>query len=303
MVENFNDFLENITLTDAQMKDAKSKYEGVCRCLDRHFYDSGYNESHKYLFGSYKLRTCTRPIIPEQDVDVLFKIDNGTYEKYKNNPSGLLQEVRIALKDTYTTTDRIKAWGKVVLVNFAEGKHNVEVLPALELNDKTFLIPNTENGGRWEIFNPRGQVNDFCKSNEKTQCLTKKMAKMMKMWVRNTKTLDYSSYILVEDIIKFLDDNYSDGQGETQIDQIVSEFLTYVHSRLDDKDARKNHLKTAMARASNAIEFERQGKHIEASEEWRKVFGSEFPKSDKNEAKNSYGVFGFTEAPKPWGTI
>ena len=34
MVENFKIFLENITLTDAQMKDAKTKYEGVCGCLE-----------------------------------------------------------------------------------------------------------------------------------------------------------------------------------------------------------------------------------------------------------------------------
>lgn len=303
MQKNFNDFLENITLTEAQMKDAKTKYEGVCGCLDRHFYDSSYNEAHKFLFGSYKHRTCVRPIVPEQDVDVLFKIDKDTYEKYKDNPGGLLQEVRNALKDTYTTTDRIKAWGKVVLVNFAEGKHNVEVLPALEQDDNTFLIPNTENGGSWDVFDPRAQVDAFCSSNKKTQCLTKKLAKMMKTWGRNTKTLDYSSYIMLEDIIKFLNDYYPDGQGDTKFDQIVEEFLTYVHSRLDDTDSRKSHLKTAKTRAANAIEYEKQGKHIEASEEWRKVFGSEFPKSEKNEAKNGCGVFGFKEAPRPWGML
>ena len=72
MALKFTKFIENITLTDNQWKDAKTKYEGVCACLDKHFYDSAYNENHKFLFGSYKLRTPVRPIVPEQDVDVLF---------------------------------------------------------------------------------------------------------------------------------------------------------------------------------------------------------------------------------------
>lgn len=39
MAINFQKFIDNITLTDAQWDDAKKKYEGVCRCLDQHFYD------------------------------------------------------------------------------------------------------------------------------------------------------------------------------------------------------------------------------------------------------------------------
>lgn len=39
MALNFQKFIDNITLTDAQWDDAKKKYEGVCRCLNRHFYD------------------------------------------------------------------------------------------------------------------------------------------------------------------------------------------------------------------------------------------------------------------------
>lgn len=124
MALDYSKFIENITLTAAQWDDAKTKYEGVCACLDKHFYDSDYNEAHKYLFGSYKLKTYVRPIVPDQDVDVLFRIDKDTYDKYKDNPGGLLQKVRCALKAKYTTTDKIKAWGKVVLVQFTDGTHN-----------------------------------------------------------------------------------------------------------------------------------------------------------------------------------
>lgn len=76
----------------------------------------------KYLFGSYKTKTNVRPLTEDQDVDVLFKIPQSTYDKFdkyeSNGQAALLQEVRNILKEKYTTTDTIKAWGKVVLVQF-----------------------------------------------------------------------------------------------------------------------------------------------------------------------------------------
>ena len=96
----------------------------------------------------------------------------------------MLQEVRGILKEKYTTTDKIKAWGKVVLINFSDGHHNVELLPALELDDKTFKIPNSENGGSWEIFNPREELEKFKISNENTHGLTRNLIKMMKSWAQ-----------------------------------------------------------------------------------------------------------------------
>ena len=169
MEENFSQFSDNLKLTSNQREDAKKKYEGVCECLDKHYYDSEYNENHKLLFGSYKTRTNIRPIIPEQDVDVLFKISEELYNSYKNNPERLLQDMRSALKQKYATTDKISAWGKVILIQFSDGTHNVEVLPAIENNDSTFLIPNTESGGSWEYIDPRSQINSSSFASDKSR--------------------------------------------------------------------------------------------------------------------------------------
>ena len=35
----FSEFIDNLSLTDAQRKDAKTKYTGVIDCLAKHFYD------------------------------------------------------------------------------------------------------------------------------------------------------------------------------------------------------------------------------------------------------------------------
>ena len=301
-IENlFEDFIENLSLTDAQRKDAKTKYTGVIECLAKHFYDRNSNSNDQFLFGSYKTKTNIRPIDDGSDVDVLFKIDEDTYEKYKDNPSGLLQEVRKALKDKYTTTEEMHAWGKVVLVKFCDGHHNVEVLPAFENDDDTFKIPNTEDGGSWEeSFDPREQVNSFDNSNSDTDGLTRELAKMLKNWVRNTISLNYKSYLLVEDVISFLDDSYPNGKGSEKYDVIVRDFLIYKKNRLSSNDERISHFETAVSRANKAIQYEKEGKHIEASEEWRKVFDSSmFPKAKENEEREQ-DVYKFSTAPKPW---
>lgn len=297
----FSEFIGNLSLTDAQRKDAKTKYTGVIDCLAKHFYDRDSNSNDQFLFGSYKTRTNIRPIDDGSDVDVLFKIDEDTYEKYEDNPSGLLQEVRTALKDKYTTTEEIHAWGKVVLVKFCDGHHNVEVLPAFENDDDTFKIPNTEDGGSWEeSFDPREQVNSFDNSNSDTDGLTRELAKMLKNWVRNTISLNYKSYLLVEDVISFLDDSYPNGKGSEKYDVIVRDFLIYKKNRLSSNDERISHFETAVSRANKAIQYEKEGKHIEASEEWRKVFDSSmFPKAKENEEREQ-DVYKFSTAPKPW---
>lgn len=137
MNDLFNEFISNITLTPSQQEDALRKYTGVCEKLYHAYYGEGtYDSSKQYLFGSYKTKTNIRPLTESQDVDVLFKIPQSTFNKYdaytSNGQAALLQEVKNILKEKYTTTDKIKAWGKVVLVQFAENHHNVELLPALE---------------------------------------------------------------------------------------------------------------------------------------------------------------------------
>lgn len=301
-IENlFDAFIGNLTLSQSQRDDAQTKYSGVIDCLAKHFYDRDSNSNDQFLFGSYKTKTNIRPIKDGSDVDVLFKIDEDTYEKYEDNPSGLLQEVRKALKDKYTTTEEIHAWGKVVLVEFSDGHHNVEVLPALENGDNTFKIPNTEDGGSWEDdFDPRKQVDSFQKSNDATGNLTRELTKILKNWVRKTSTLTYKSHLLVDDVIAFLYDSYPNGKGDSKYEEIVQSFFIYRKNRLSSNDDRYCHVDTALKRANKAVQYEKEGKHIEASEEWRKVFDATmFPKAEENEQREQ-DIHRFTTAPKPW---
>ena len=289
MEREFLDFINEITLTHCQNEDAKTKYTGVCQKLYSHYYNGEYDDGKKYLFGSYKTKTNVRPLTEDQDVDVLFKIPQSTYDKFdkyeSNGQAALLQEVRNILKEKYTITDTIKAWGKVVLVQFQENHHNVELLPALEQDDDTFLIPNSENGGSWETFDPRAEVERFQTSNENTSGLTRELAKMLKAWAHNTTSMSYKSCKRLDDVIAFLDEFYPQGKETTSYAKIVFDFFDYMNSRCGDNI--KNYIDTALSHARKALEYDSNEKPVEASEQWRAIFGDKFPKVQSNPIKKN----------------
>ncbi len=289
MRKEFNQFSENIRLTESQETDAKTKYTGVCKTLHKSYYENEYDGKTKFLFGSYKTKTNTRPLSPNQDVDVLFKIPEKIYNKFKNyagnGSSALLQEIKDTLKKTYTTTNEIKGWGKVVIVKFADNNHNVEVLPAFELEDKTFKIPNSTNGGSWDDFDPRKQVDIFQTSNDTTNRLTADLTRMMKTWVKNISSLDYKSYSLLNDIMDFLKNDYKNGADYSDYHLVIKDCFTYLKDNCDNN--LDSHLKTAFDSAEKAVDYINNHKPSEASMEYRKIFGNEYPLVSKNPVKES----------------
>ena len=306
MQKQFTQFADNIRLTANQEADAKTKYDGVCTKLHTSYYDNDYDGKTKLLFGSYKTKTNVRPITENQDVDVLFKIPKATYDKFKayesNGPSALLQEVKGFLNEKYTTTDEIKAGGKIVQVKFADNAHNVEVLPAFEEEDGTFTIPNSENGGSWDKFDPREQITLFQNSNSTTNGLTAELTRMIKTWVDNTSTCNYKSYKLLGDVMKFLETNFKTGADYLDYSNVVKTFFEFLNNNCDEEI--QSFVKTAFDRAKKAYDYEKDEKPNEASEEWRKIFGfegkSEFPLVTSNPVKES-NTRVFTNPSSPYG--
>jgi hypothetical protein len=306
MKEEFAKFSEKIRLTESQEADAKTKYRDVCETLHKSYYKNEYDGKTKLLFGSYRTKTNTRPLSEKQDVDVIFKIPEDTYNKFKkyekNGPSALLQEIKDLLKKKYTTTDKIKGWGKVVLVEFANNTHNVEVLPAFELENKTFKIPNSENGGSWDSFDPRQQVDAFHMSNSTTNTLTADLTRMMKAWVKNTPSLDYKSYTLLNDVMGFLKKNYENGADYSDYHLVIKGCFKYLKENCES--SLDTHLKSAVDRAEKAVGYIDENKPKEASMELIKIFGAEFPSVTKNPvSENRSKTRVFTTPSSPYASF
>lgn len=272
--KQFEKFYENIQLTSAQKADAKAKYNGVCQKLHDYYYpDSTYSGSTKLLIGSYGKHTSIRPA---RDIDVIFILPPEKFEQYDDNTSNkqsqLLQDVKKILEDKYPNTP-ISAFGKIVKLEFADTKHDVELAPGWENEDGTFTIPDSENGGSWHRQDYRKEIAEIADSDAATG-KTKFLIRSIKKWSENC-TAALKSYQIERVVLSFFS---STGLEDISIAQLFVKFFQYFLSSTSDQGL-QSHVKTALSRAQKAFDFETEGKFEKAAEEWQKVFGIDFPKT------------------------
>ena len=274
----FEKFHENISLTKEQRKDAITKYREVCKTLHSKYYDQEDYKNTRFLFGSYKKKTAIRPMTEDQDIDVLFKMPPEKFDEYDDNTSNpqsqLLQDIRNILKEKYSTSEKVKAWGKVILVKTSDGKHNIELLPAWEEENGSFKIPNSENSGSWENFDPRKEIDLFKESNKKTNGLTRTLSKMIKKWAREVDSLTIKSYEIENFVIKFLEEQYED-YTDLFFSNLIRDFFSFLYDEIGNDN--KSYVKTARDRSEKAIFYEQNEEYEKANDEWKKIFGKEFP--------------------------
>ena len=180
----------------------------------------------------------------------------------------------------------------------------MEVLPGYEQEDGTFLIPNTENGGSWETFDPREQIDRFVESNGNTKNLTRELVQMIKSWVRNHSTLIYKSFHIVDDVIKFNNRIYPDGKEDVEYIRIVLDYLNWLSNNLPEYLINySSQIETAKQNIQKAMNYEAKGNLCDASEKLRDVFGDLFPKNDTNSNDDNSGILITRNPPRPWCRI
>lgn len=278
MDDHFELLHDRLKLTPNQKEEVKRKYDGVSKSLYKEFYTGEYDPKTRLIIGSHGKKTETRH--PVGDIDLIFKISKADLDKYQayesNGPSALLQRAREQLQKTYSTTTEIKSWGKVVLVEFGDGQHKVEVLPCYENDDGTFTIPNTENGGSWDNFDPRAEMKNIADSQKQTG-ITRQMIKVMKRW-RRKNNVSIKSYQIEFFCVSFLDAEYASDKSWSQL---VEEFFVWLELQAADYDEDAlSKVVTAKNRAGKARDYELGEDFDNACLEWRKVFGRQFPLYD-----------------------
>ena len=282
----FKELLKNIKLTDAQKIDAKSKIKSVSKTLHDSFYpDLTYNGSTKRIIGSYGKYTNIRPV---GDIDLLFKMPDEEFDYYNklsgNNQSKLLQDIRVILKDKFTTTERIRAFGKVIEITFKDGTHNVELLPAWKQSDGKFIIPNSENGGSWDVWDPIKEFENIDNSSKGTK-KTRSLIRMVKRW------LDYCSVPMKSFIVELLVVEYLNTRtGDENYSDLIKDFFDFLlikrncsiyspasSSFINLGEQWFTKAESAVSRAKKANDFESKEDLDNSSREWKKIFGDMFP--------------------------
>jgi hypothetical protein len=276
--KQFEKFYENIRLTQAQKDDARTKHIGVCEKLHNYYYpNSTYSGSTKLLIGSYGKHTAIRPA---RDIDVIFIMPPEKYAQYDDNTSNkqgqLLQDVKKILQTKYPNTP-ISAFGKIVKLEFADTKHDVELVPAWENNDGAFTIPNSEDGGSWETQDYRKEISDILDSDIITG-KTKYLIRSIKKWSENC-SVQLKSYQIEQMVLSYFAQNCL---IDCSTAQLISNLFEYFRQITMDQNLH-SHLNTALSRSKKALDYESNSKYDNALEEWKKIFGTDFPKTIKSE--------------------
>lgn len=283
----FDRFMSRLSLTTAERTEAELRVASVASNLhERYYLNSAYDGSTKLLIGSHGKRTRVRP---PRDVDMVFILpvsEFGRYDDYAGNgQSQLLQDVRRIIADRYPTT-LISGNGRVVDVKFTSG-HSVQVVPAFKGPSK-FIIPDSHNGGRWQISDYRAEEKNINDSDSRTHGNTRKLIKMIKVW-QQVNSVPIKSLTLELRAVNFLARWAYADNSSTYHDWMVRDFFAElipnannyctipgIDERCDYGDAWLPKARRAHAAAVEACENEAGNYEHLATEQWQKIFGSTY---------------------------
>ena len=175
----FATFCSNLQIRDGGT--IATRYANITRRLNTDFWTTTSDTAHSLYVGSYGRNTA---IAGFSDVDMIFQLPYSEYVRYNNytgnGQSALLQAVKTSIEKTYTTTS-IRADGQVIMVPFTDGI-TFEVVPAFENENSSFTFPNANNGGSWEVTNPRPEIKAIRDRNAATNGNLVPLCRMMRDW-------------------------------------------------------------------------------------------------------------------------
>lgn len=283
--QRFSRFHENLSLTTDQLEDGLRKQLGVRKSLHAAYWGESTETPHGFIVGSWGKGTA---IGPPNDVDIFFELPIEVYTRFEgyqgNKQSSLLQEVRQVLVDRYYQTD-IRGDGQVVVAGF--NTIAVEVVPVFRYDHQgRFLMPDTNNGGRWKLVDPRAELQFIETADILSYRNGRPMAKMMKTWKRHCN-VPLKSYQIEMLAAEFMSAYAHRDQDYFYYDWFVRDFLIFLCGKANSYlvipgtqevinlgDGWLSRAQTARDRAILACEYERDDFTVLAGEEWQKIFGN-----------------------------
>lgn len=221
------------------------------------------------------------------DKDHLARVPSGRVDARTGNvQSALLQEVKAALLDTFPQTG-IRGDGQVVSVGF--NSLTVEIVPVFRTPAGQYLMPDSNEGGRWTLADPYAQINYIEAADKAMNGNVRALSKMLKLWKRE-KNVSLKSFVVELLVAEFLP---ARGNGEHDAywyDFYVRDFFLFLVSRANTFVTIPgtfeqfylgadwlSKAQTARDIALEACRLEYLDHHVSAGLEWQKIFGSRIP--------------------------
>jgi hypothetical protein len=277
----FKEFLSNLTIDNTEL--ISLRYEEVTSCLNKKFRDTESKLANSLQVGSYGRRTAIKGI---SDLDMLYIMPNGKWDKYKNGKqSQLLNDTKDAIKTRYPKTnvyvDRLVV--RVLYSNF-----HIEVQPVFEQEDGSFKYPDTYNGGSWKITKPRDEINAMKEFDAQKNKNLRRLCKMARAW-KNKHGVCIGGLLIDTLAHNFLKSTTEyDDKSFMYYDRMSRDFFKYLAKEPDQgyyaalgSGQRVKVKKKFQKKAKKAYELclkaiEAEGENT-LHDRWKKIYGRPFP--------------------------
>lgn len=284
----FKGFLSNITLSDEQLEDGRTKIKGVVKCLNKHYWGIDSDSANYTLGGSWGKQTRIRP---PRDIDVVFYLPYDVYQRFEgrtgNIQSQLLQEVKNVVAATNSRTT-IRGDGQVVVVAF--NSYMVEIAPAFRLDNGQAWLCDTNDEGSYKTIDPVAENKAFDDADKKWNRNARDLVRMLKTW-QEYCDVPIKSFMLERIVVDFLSRWEYSGRDHFWYDWMVRGFFEYMLTRANgyilmpgtsEIVALGNEWLAKATKASKAAieacKYETNNADLLATIEWQKIFGYEIPR-------------------------
>jgi SMODS domain-containing protein len=297
VTKHFQDFLNNIELSPEDHKDALGKAKRIGECLHRKYYQGEFNPNNVLLVGSYGKRTAMRL---STDIDMLYFLPHDEFYRFNSYASGgqsaLLQEIKSVLAERFSTTEKIKADGQVVQVNY--DSYKFEVVPAFRDSEGIYIC-HTGNGGSWKKIDPSAELDAIDSADAISRGSARPLIKYFKAW-KSYKNVEINS-IAIEIVVcdYFLNHPYLHrwlieiGRNKSPLwwhDWFVADCFKHLngfsHASIPGTgeiipigNCWITKASTANEIGGKACEYEKNDSLYSAENQWRQIFGSKFPQT------------------------
>jgi hypothetical protein len=172
----FAQLRRNLEITGLQESTVSSRQQNVRAAVERRL-----RVIDSFLTGSYPRSTMISPLA-DADIDIFFILDASYFNQYK--PSGLLQALRDALRETYSSTPQISRNGQAVTISFTD--FLVDAVPAFNRQGGGYLIGDMHTE-KWISTDPKVHNKIITDANSSHNGDLVPLVKMIKGWNRAKK--------------------------------------------------------------------------------------------------------------------
>ncbi|HRI81188.1 MAG TPA: hypothetical protein PLF88_02035 [Opitutaceae bacterium] len=284
----FSTFLGNLTIANITTISARSG--AITKRLNKDFYATESETAHSFYAGSYGRNT---KIKGSSDLDLVYVLPYETYVLYNsystNGQSALLQSVRNSILSLYSST-AIKADGQIIEVSFGDGM-KIEVLPAFLNDNGTYTHPNSNDGGKWAVTDPKAEIEAIRKRNDACNKNLIKLARMARAW-RSTWAVPISGILVDTLAYQFIENWPYRDKSFLYYDWLSRDFFKWMSEQDESQDwwrapgsgryvYGKGLFQYKAKRCYNisveAIDNAGKSQDWAAKNKWREIYGSSFP--------------------------